>query len=212
VSGTSTVSIDIIETTRIGKDLYLHLPASLAPDGKDQWVLLDSLGPFLQEVTGANSASQNPLDALAILNNIQNVQKIGDETVNSAPTTHYRGTVNAPNAGQSNPIGDFINGFISRIEETTTTVDVWVGTNDNLVRRISIVNSTRLDLTNVTRRVTPAAATSSAPTTQSSLTFDFTDFDANLTIAPPATFKRLSDLFGTLDPRGFVPPGKPSQP
>lgn len=212
INSTSSVSVDMFETVRIGKDVYLHLPASLAPDGKDQWVLLDSLGSFLPDIVGASSTSQNPLDAVAILKDLQNVQKIGDETVNSTPTTHYRATLKAPTSSQSNPIGDFINGLISRVEDTATTVDVWVGTNDNLVRRISIVNSTRLGFDIASRKTPPAPTASSAPTTQTALTVDFTDFDASLTIAPPATFKRLSDLFGTLDPRGLQPPSMPMKP
>jgi hypothetical protein len=203
ISGTSTVSVDVIETTRIGNDVYVHLPASIAPDGKDQWVLLDQFGSFFQDIVGASSDSQNPLDAVAILKDLRNVQTVGAETVNNASTTHYRGTVQPASAGQGNPIGDFINGIISRVEGSSTTVDVWVGTNDNLVRRVSIANSTRVDLGVLTRKGTPAAT--GAPTTQSTLTFDFTDFDATLSIAPPATFKRFSDLFGTLDPRKLIP-------
>jgi hypothetical protein len=137
---------------------------------------------------------------------------VGAETIGSVATAHYRGTVRAASVSSSNPIGDFINGVISRVEQSTTSIDVWVGTNDNLVRRIGITNSTRLDLSNIGRVNTPVPATSSPPTTQSTLTFDLTDFDATLTIAPPATFKRFSDLFGNLDPRNIVPPRTPSKP
>jgi hypothetical protein len=215
VNGSSTLSIDAFETTKIGSDVYLHLPASIAPNGKDQWVLLDSVGSIFQEVVGAKSTSQNPLDAVAILNGLQNVQTIGDETVNGAATTHYRGTARATSAGQGNAISNFINGIISRVQETTTTVDVWVGTGDNLVRRIGIVNSTRLDFGNIGIRngATPAAtAASGTGGTQNALTFEFKDFDAPLTIAPPATFARFSDLFGALDPSALLPPRAPAKP
>ncbi len=212
VSGTSTVSIDVIETIRIGTDIYLHLPASLAPNGKDQWVLLDTFGNFFHDVVGGSSASQSPMDAVAILKDVQNVQAVGVETVNGVATMHYRGTVRAASVSANNPISDFINGLISRIEQPTTTVDVWVGRDDNLVRRLTITNSTRLDLGNIGRASTPVPATSGPPTTESTLTFDLTDFGANLTIAPPPVFTRFSDLFGNLDPRNLVPPRTPPKP
>src|SRR5205823_3551216 len=106
---------------------------------------LDSIGSIFQGAVGANSAQQNPLDAIALLKDLQNVQTVGDETVNGSATTHYRGVAPPPRSGPSNPVNDFINGLLSRLESTTTTVDVWVGKGDNLVRRMSVANSTRLD-------------------------------------------------------------------
>jgi hypothetical protein len=208
----STLSIDAVETTKIGKDVYIHLPASLAPDGKDQWVLLDSIGSIFQGAVGANSAQQNPLDAIALLKDLQNVQTVGDETVNGAATTHYRGAAPPPKGGPSNPVSDFINGLLSRLESTTTTVDVWVGKGDNLVRRISVANSTRLDAGAITRQSTPApsGAATSPVSAQTALIFDFTDFDTPVTIAPPAKFTKVSDLIGTLDPgKLFTPDRRP---
>jgi len=92
-----------------GTSAYVKAPflARFLPAGKT-WLKLDA------KASTFGLVPQNPKQALARLNKLANVRKVGDETIDGVSTTHYHGT--------------------ARLEHGT--FDIWIGKDDGYVRRV----------------------------------------------------------------------------
>ncbi len=178
----SSDTIPPIELLVVGQSAYVHLTGDASPTGKDVWVLIDNPAG-LTSVPGAsipNLANLPPVSA--------QTQTLGDETINGAPTTHTRTTVDATT---------LFGGAAKGAKPSMLTVDVWVGKGDNFPRRVSVNGNLSIDpsaLTSGQTGRTTAAVPSSSVDATLSFTVDFSDFNAAVTINPPATFVKLSDL------------------
>ncbi len=192
------IRLDPIEATQIGHDAYVHLPGSLTPNGVDQWLQLDVLGGLLSGIISPIALQQaSPGDALALLNDLSDAQTLGDETINGVNTTHLRGTVDLAKATAGNgPLAGL--GNIYGGPQSTVTVDVYVGKDNNLVRRLVFVSKADVDLSTLNLGsvlgVMPGFISTNALT---NATFDFTDYNlTSLAVNPPVRFTRVSDYIG----------------
>ncbi|WP_367321362.1 LppX_LprAFG lipoprotein [Streptomyces sp. HUAS ZL42] len=84
---------------------------------------------------GANLADQmrttTPNQLVKLLLDSEDVRKVGEETVDGRPTTHYSGTVEAGGVADAE--------VRRRLEEagvTTETVDIWIDDRDLLVKKV----------------------------------------------------------------------------
>jgi hypothetical protein len=94
----------------------------------------------------------------ALLADLQNLERLADEQVEGTQTVHLRGTLP----------GSALAAFAADLEGTDeVTIDLWAGTEDRRIRRIIITE--------------PANAEGETPT----WTFNFSNFDADVTIEPP---------------------------
>lgn len=161
--GLATTIDEIVSATRI----YLKSPllAGQLPKGKT-WVLVDLRRALSARGIDVSTLSvQDPTLALAQLQRLGTVTKVGSDTIDGTATTHYVGHVDPSKLPQTKQIKVLANAKYGQF-------DVWVG-NDDLVRRL------KFSLT-----VAPAGSSSKQTVTVSS---DFSDFGkivkANL---PPA--------------------------
>jgi hypothetical protein len=145
-----------------GTTLYVRSPlfSDALPKGKT-WLRLDlTKQPKAQGLDLTALAAQDPAQTLARLSSLGNVKDLGPEKLGSVDTTHYRGSLAKPVAGQ--PEGPF---------------DVWVGKDDGYVRRVQFAtgaatSATRslitMDLSDFGKDVTitvPSAAETADATT-----------------------------------------------
>ncbi len=196
-----SIRLDPFEATQIGRDAYVHLPGSLTPTGVDQWLQLDVLGGLLSGVISPIALQQaSPGDALALLNDVSDAQTVGDETINGVNTTHLRGTIDLAKATTGNgPLAGL--GNIYGGPQSTVTVDVYVGKDNGLVRRLVFVSKADVDLSTLNLGsvlgVTPGFISTNALT---NATFDFTDYNiAGIAVDPPVRFMRVSDYLGNFN-------------
>lgn len=104
-----------------GTVLYVRSPlfSDALPKGKT-WLRLDlTKQAKAQGLDLTTLAAQDPSQTLARLTSLGDVKDLGTEQVDGVDTTHYRGHLAKPTAGQ--PAGPF---------------DVWVGKDDGYVRRV----------------------------------------------------------------------------
>lgn len=149
-----------------GTTIYVQSPllAGGLPKGKT-WLKLD-----LQKVGQSQGLdfsallSQNPTQSFAQLQASGDVTKVGEETIDGAATTHYRGHVDLSKL----PRG-------AKIQSLTSAkygpYDVWIGNDDGLIHRVKIAYS--LALKGSGREVI-------------AFTMDFSDFGKNVTVKLPA--------------------------
>ena len=154
LSGTVDAVVD-------GTMLYVRSPlfSDALPKGKT-WLRLDlAKQAKAQGLDLATLAAQNPAQTLSRLSKLENVTEVGTEQVGGVDTTHYRGRLAKPVAGQA--FGPY---------------DVWVGKDDGLVRRIrfsttgssTVHTLVTMDFSDFGKDVTvtvPSAAESSDATT-----------------------------------------------
>jgi hypothetical protein len=95
------------------------------------------LGDAAKNLLGASN--QNPAQALEMLKKVADVTKVGEETVDGTRTTHYRATIDVKDALEKAGLP------ASSVQEITSSgmsaqvpVEVWVGDDDGLVRRMTI--------------------------------------------------------------------------
>jgi len=178
----SSDTIPPIELIVVGQSPYVHLTGDASPIGQDVWVLIDNLDG-LTSVPGAgilNLANLPPVST--------QTQMLGDETINGTATTHTRTTVDATS---------LLGGTVKSAKPSSITVDMWVGKGDNFPRRIAISGNLSIDpsaLTSGQTGRTAAVAPSSVVDATLNFTIDFSDFNVPVTINPPATFVKLSDV------------------
>jgi LppX_LprAFG lipoprotein len=145
-----------------GTTIYLRSPllTSNLPKGKT-WLRLDLQKAAPKGVDLSALATQSPTKLLSQLQASGNVTKLGDETINGAATTHYRGKLDAsklPNVAANATYGP---------------LDVWIGKDDGYVHRIH---------TAYTIKVASASPQSIA------VTVDLSDFGKSVSVSvPPAS-------------------------
>jgi len=178
----SSDTIPPIELLVIGQSPYVHLTGDASPTGMDVWVLVDN-------PTGLTSVPGASIPNLANLPPVSTqMQTLGDETINGAPTTHTRTTVDATM---------LLGGTAKGAKPSMLTVDVWTGKSDNFPRRVSVNGNLTIDPSALAGGQTgspTATLPASAVDATLSFTMDFSDFNAAVTINPPAAFVKLSDL------------------
>ena len=149
VKGVGTGMPGSVELRLLYPALYLRTDGLLPmggqlPNGKS-WVKIDAertlknLGVDL----GQLGAGQSPTGVLAWLRGSTNTKKVGTETIDGVPTTHYRGTIDAQDAldrttaKERKALQRLLDGAKARgVDATSATFDVWVG-DDGLVRRLT---------------------------------------------------------------------------
>ena len=181
-NASSSDTIPPIELVVIGKTPYVHLTGKASPTGQDVWVLVDN-PDGMAGVPGAavpNLANLPPVST--------QMQTLGDETINGTLTTHTRTTVDAT---------ALFGGMGKSAKPSLLTVDVWAGKDDNFPRRVTINGSLSIDPSTLNSGQTSRAtmATPSSPLDATlAFTIDYSDFNAAVTINPPTTFVKLSDV------------------
>lgn len=130
--------------------LYMESPlfAAFLPGGK-RWLRLDvqkagkKLGFDFNDLMGA--ASQNPAQALDMLQASGDFDNVGAETIGGASTTHYRGTVDlADLAAKQGVSGDALEHVMELGAQGRMPIDVWIG-DDGLVRQVELTSSGKQD-------------------------------------------------------------------
>jgi len=209
-SATGPAAIPPIEVTVVDTKVYVHLTGTLAPNGRDEWLLIDGLDNSLP----ATAASMTTMMGASSLSpNAVTIQTLGDETINGVPTTHQRATVDPAT------LVGLVNGAATtgsqgaRVQQASAVVDFWIGKSDHYLHRATLTEQIRIDPRALTSMGTPATMEGGTGPVDAAVTFtiDFTDFNTPVTITPPATYTKLSDVVGgtvTPVPRplGTVPP------
>jgi len=129
--------------------VYVHVGAGVGrptflPAGKSWAKLdlrrpLDKLGASLPQL--GMGGAQSPVDGLTWLRGSKHAKKLGTETIDGVPTTHYRVTVDVQDAlakatpNQREALNRLLR-FARKqgVDPASTTSDVWIG-DDGLVRR-----------------------------------------------------------------------------
>jgi hypothetical protein len=139
--------IKVISTKEDGEVvLYMQMPAlaGLVPGGKP-WLKLNvkdsmqsqGLGGSANDLFGASS--QNPAEALELLKKVADVTEVGNETIDGVATTHYSAAVDVEEAlAKAGAPPEALAAVASSGMSTTVPLDVWIGDDDGLVRRITI--------------------------------------------------------------------------
>ena len=97
------------------------------PEGK-KWMKIDYSAAGAGAAS-ASPASAGPKEGLKVLEHVQNVEKVGEEDIEGAPTTHYSGTL---------PTSSKVFGV--ELHESTSAIDVWID-GQGRVRREHLVLS-----------------------------------------------------------------------
>jgi hypothetical protein len=149
-----------------GTTIYMQSPlfSAALPKGKT-WMKID-LRRALQSqgIDFSTLGSQDPTQTLAQLESIGTVTELGSEDVGGVATTHYRGHVDLAKVPQGEQLKALTNA-------TYGPVDVWIGDDDGLVRRMKVSYS-----------VAPSTAAKQAV----SFTTDFSDFGKAVVVSVPA--------------------------
>jgi hypothetical protein len=146
------------------------------PDGKT-WMKLDldaaarSQGIDLSALTGGSGAEQDPTQVLEYLQGAGTSTKVGDETINGVPTTHYHAVIDLRKAAAKG--GADAEKAIAQLQKaagiSSLPLDVWID-EDHLVRRESM----KYDMTVQGQRASMA------------MTVDMTRYGVDVTAKPPA--------------------------
>src|SRR5215212_10608486 len=140
--------------------LYMSMPflATMLPNGKS-WVKADI--DRLAGMMGANfgqlvgQSSQNPGDTLAMLRAAGNVEKVGADTIDGVAATHYRATIDLARAAAEKGVPK---ATVQRLRDSgapaNLPVDVWVGDDDGLPRKMEIDYSAKTQGSPVATRMT----------------------------------------------------------
>ncbi len=97
-----TIAIDEVMD---GTTIYMKLPKEAAagiPGGK-AWLKLDLDKASGGALSGVMSSSQDPAGQLKLLTQLAGAKAVGEETIDGAHTTHYRGEVDYEKVAKSGP-------------------------------------------------------------------------------------------------------------
>jgi hypothetical protein len=149
-----------------GTTVYLQSPLLNLPKGKT-WLKIDLLKVVQTKgIDFSAFAGQSPMKLVSQLQAAGNVTKVGEETINGAPTTHYRARIDASKL----PQGDKLAGLA---QVKYGPVDIWIGSDDGYVHRMRIQYSLKF-------------AKASAESILTSM--DFSDFGKSVSVSvPPAS-------------------------
>ena len=153
-----------------GTTIYLKSPliVSLLPTGKT-WMKLDLKKALASRGAALSTLlSQDPAVALARLRSLGSARKVGDETIDGASTTHYRGRIDVSTLPQFSKLRQL--GALGQ-----GGYDVWIGKDDGYVRRV---------------RFSYAAGKG----TNAALTMTFSDFGKALTVSVPAESETVDGM------------------
>jgi hypothetical protein len=124
--------------------LYMTMPflSTMLPGGKT-WVKadIDKLAGMMGQSFGqlVGQSSQNPGDTLAMLRSVGDVEKVGTDTVDGVDATHYRATIDLAKAIAQKGVPE---ATVQRLRESGAPaqlpVDVWVGDDDGLPRKMEM--------------------------------------------------------------------------
>jgi hypothetical protein len=101
------------------------------PEGK-KWLEIDIRAGSGDAASTGPSAS-SPKEGLKLLEGVNGAEEVGKEDVRGVPTTHYRGTITAPEEV-----------FGVKVHVSAMNVDVWIDGQER-VRRIEMAYSTAVD-------------------------------------------------------------------
>ncbi|MFC1409171.1 hypothetical protein ACEZCY_11270 [Streptacidiphilus sp. N1-12] len=132
---TSALGAASIQMMMSGSTMYMNLGSSGAKqlDGK-HWMKMDfaSLGAQGKALSDAMNKSngQDPSDAVKLLTSSGDIKKVGQETVDGVPTTHYAGTVDMKKladqeAGADSGLKNIID-QAGQLGMSTEKVDIWI--------------------------------------------------------------------------------------
>ncbi|MHA6760632.1 SCO4651 family lipoprotein [Streptacidiphilus sp. PAMC 29251] len=132
---TSELGSSSIQMMMTGSTMYMNLGSSGAKEfGGKHWVKMDftALGAQGKALSSAMNKSngQDPSDAIKLLTTSGDIKKVGQETVDGVPTTHYAGTVDmkklaTQEAGADSGLKTIID-QAGQLGMTTEKVDLWV--------------------------------------------------------------------------------------
>ncbi|PZS18180.1 MAG: hypothetical protein DLM54_08705, partial [Acidimicrobiales bacterium] len=118
----------------LGQILYLMVPPQAGkPVTPKPWIKID-LNKAAQSNLGATfsslspSGSVNPADLLGYLQGVNNLTKVGPDTIRGVKTTHYQGTVDL------NKLADKLSGktqgayrqLVAKLHTTSVPIELWV--------------------------------------------------------------------------------------
>ena len=150
-----------------GTTMYMRSPLLSAglPKGKT-WMKLDLQKAAQQQgIDFSALVAQSPSDQFKQLQSVSTMTKVGEETIDGAETTHYRGRVDVTKLPQGAKILALTNARYG-------PYDVWIGNDDGYIRRL---------------KTTYSYASPGSPARQSvAMTMSFDDFGKDVTITPPA--------------------------
>ncbi len=162
-----------IDEVMKGWTFYMRSPffARVLPQGKS-WVSLDvkTLGSKLGVDVGQITQT-SPTDVLPALKKAGSVKKVGAETVGGVQTTHYQAVIDPaklPNGAQ-----------LAKAHVSPFPVDVWIGDDDGLLRRLTISE----------------AATENGQTATTRMTMDLSNYGEQVNVTVPPADQTL-DLTG----------------
>ena len=113
-------------------------------------------------------------------------QTVGDETINGTLTTHMRTTIDAT---------ALLGGMSKSAKPSKLTVDTWTGKADNLPRRVAVNGNLSIDPNVLAAQLGQETVSGARPVDANfTLTVDFTNLNAPVTITAPASFVKLSTL------------------
>jgi hypothetical protein len=116
-----------------GTLIYMRSPlfADALPKGKT-WISIDLEKAAARKGIDLSSlGAQDPTQTFAQLRALGNVTEVGEETVDGADTTHYRGHIDPAKLPQGAKVKALTNA-------TYGPYDVWVGKDDGYVRRVKL--------------------------------------------------------------------------
>lgn len=135
--------VKVLTATEDGHHVvFVGMPtlASLIPGGK-AWIKADV--EKLAEASGKDLdglldlSGQSPQEMLSLLSRAGTVVEIGAETIDGDATTHYRANVDLAKAlAQRGVPAAAIDELLARGVSTELPIDVWIGDDDGLVRRV----------------------------------------------------------------------------
>jgi hypothetical protein len=170
MSGLGDMTIDYL-TENGDPVVYMKMPAlsSRLPGGKP-WIRLDlqQLGKSIGvDMSGAASgATQNPAEALKLLEQNGTFTKVGTDTIGGVSTTHYHGTIDLKKAVQASSVSDQVKHLVESGAPNDFPIDVWIDDSGYL------------------RQIEESFGAKGAST---DMTLDLSDYGAHVNVtAPPA--------------------------
>jgi LppX/LprAFG-like lipoprotein len=162
IAGALNVPIDEVLD---GTVLYMKSPilADALPKGKT-WFKLDLERALATKgIDYSALGAQSPSDTFAQMKTMGDVTAVGDETIDGAATTHYRGRIDLSKLPQGDKLKALGN-------PTYGPYNVWIGKADGLVRRVTY----------------SFASSAGAGRQRMSFQMDFSDFGKDVSVTVPS--------------------------
>ena len=157
-----------IDEVLSGAKVYMRSPlfSAALPKGKT-WISIDLEKAAARSGIDLSSlAAQSPVQTFTQLRALRNVTEVGQETIGGTDTTHYRGRIDPAKLAAQ---------FKSLASATYGPVDVWVGKDDGLVRRVKLA----------------FALGTAASRQRIATTVDFSDFGKDVSVSAPSEAETL---------------------